>query len=411
METGSKIVQDGLVLNLDSQNIKSYGVYNLLERTEEFDNSYWIKSNSSINANATIAPDGISSADKFIEDNINSNKVINSPQNLNVSNGTYYTVSLYIKSAERFNILLRFTDGISNLMQYLFNLNTNTYSLVASQFTNLSASIQDANNGFKLITISGVAPASTTSGNFYIRLADNSGNLTYTGDGTSGLYIWGAQLTLGSKPRSYQKVITRPTIIKDLSKSKNNGTLVNGVGFDGKSMVFDGVNDYIDCGNPSSLNFGTGSFSFSVWVKPSALSASIRILTKGADSDSVAQAGYSLITNSTGNAVFSINPSGARTTLSSTNNALIINQWSNITCVNDKNDNLMKIYVNGVFNVSTISPTGSTTSSQLFILGKRSATNDFFFNGNISQTLIYNRALSASEILQNYNASKSRYGY
>ena len=76
-----------------------------------------------------------------------------------------------------------------------------------------------------------------------------------------------------------------------------------------------------------------------------------------------------------------------------------------------------KIYVDGIdlnltyrygSSTSTV-PSSFYSSTTKFIIGRRT-TDSYAFGGNISQVSIYDRALSASEILQNYNATKGRYG-
>ena len=72
----------------------------------------------------------------------------------------------------------------------------------------------------------------------------------------------------------------------------------------------------------------------------------------------------------------------------------------------------MIIYINGVLANSAIFSgiSQTSTSTSIFTIGGRTAGDIYPFNGKVSQVSIYNRALSASEILQNYNAQKSRFG-
>jgi len=81
--------------------------------------------------------------------------------------------------------------------------------------------------------------------------------------------------------RSYP---TTGTSITDLSGNSNTGTLVNGVAFNssnGGSLVFDGTNDYLNCGAVSNITFErTNTFSFSFWVYPTSLSVNRVALSK-----------------------------------------------------------------------------------------------------------------------------------
>ena len=74
-----------------------------------------------------------------------------------------------------------------------------------------------------------------------------------------------------------------------------------------------------------------------------------------------------------------------------------------------RNGNTIYFYLNGIFSQS-ISFTADIQPSSNILIGSSQHAGNQYFNGNISQFLIYNRALSASEVLQNYNAIKGRYG-
>jgi hypothetical protein len=171
---------------------------NLIKSSEDFDNSsYWSVGAATTSANTTTAPDGNLTADKIIETVANAQHVIaNDGHPINLISGLIYTASIYVKVAERTKCVLRISDGIANINGYLFDLTGNTVTISdILGFTNTSATLIDVSNGWKLITVTGVAPINSTLGYMQFRIVDNAGNLTYTGDGVSGMYIWGAQLT------------------------------------------------------------------------------------------------------------------------------------------------------------------------------------------------------------------------
>ena len=98
----------------------------------------------------------------------------------------------------------------------------------------------------------------------------------------------------------------------DLSKNRNNGTLTNGPTFDsanGGSIVFDGTNDRVDCGNSTSLNFGNSSsdFPFSIvsWAKFDSFSSTNPIFARGEGDGSTNGIEYTLTTGSDLKAKFS----------------------------------------------------------------------------------------------------------
>ena len=189
------------------------------------------------------------------------------------------------------------------------------------------------------------------------------------------------------------------TAWNDISGNRNNGTLTNGPTFDsgnGGSIVFDGVDDFVDCGNGSSLNI-TGDLSVSIWVR-----------TTGAGGNRIIFAKHSLPSNIAnyegyfkGNAVYWWDGVAER----NTGLTVISNTWNNITYV--RISSTVTAYLNyTTTGNTTVSPQGPVSGN--LTIGKDQ--NNQNFSGNIAQTQIYNRALSATEVLQNYNALKGRYG-
>ena len=194
----------------------------------------------------------------------------------------------------------------------------------------------------------------------------------------------------------------------DISGFQNNGTLVNGPTFDsnnGGSIVFDGTDDDVLVTNNSNINFGEDPFTICIFaIRDIGLTSVLRAIAKGASNDSTSQAGY-FIGASSASWVFSVNPTGVRTSLST---PMSYNTFTYV-CGVYGDSGLMKLYINGELKQSTSVPTGSTTSNLNLNIGSRGGV-DLFWRGRIASTHIYNRALSASEVLQNYNALKGRYG-
>jgi hypothetical protein len=193
----------------------------------------------------------------------------------------------------------------------------------------------------------------------------------------------------------------------DISGNNNNGTLTNGPTFSGigkqASIVFDGVDDYADCGNSAVLNT-TSSISINVWFK-AAYNPNViyrAIVDKGRDGFGA----WSLaIDEVQTKATFKVVIAGSNrsvTCVSSYGN----NIWTLITGV-FTGTNLL-IYQNGILeNSGSFSGTIGTNSISVKI-GKPNDT--YAFGGNVATTQIYNRALSATEISQNFNALRGRYG-
>jgi hypothetical protein len=174
---------------------------NLLQRTEEFDNAAWGKFDSSISANATTAPNGALTADKFVEGTGSTVHRLN--QANTIVAGTTYVFGLYAKAAERTRVMLRTNNGSADA-DTVFDLQNGT--VVSGAGT-----IQNVGNGWYVIARSFTAASSTTSSFIAQALLVNSGTTTsYTGDGASGIFVWGADLRLsiytGAAYPAYQRV-------------------------------------------------------------------------------------------------------------------------------------------------------------------------------------------------------------
>ena len=164
-------------------------------RSEEFDNSAYQKIRSSITANQVVSPDGALTADLFTEDTSNNSHYL---YDTLVVSADSYTVSVFAKAKDRYKIKLRF-DNISTRREASFDLNTG--SVIST--TNSTATIKQFPNNWYRCSITVTATA-TTFYNF-IHILDDSGNESYSGDGSSGLYIWGSQIERSSYLTSYIK--------------------------------------------------------------------------------------------------------------------------------------------------------------------------------------------------------------
>jgi hypothetical protein len=200
--------------------------------------------------------------------------------------------------------------------------------------------------------------------------------------------------------------VSGSTTWNDLSRGGNNGTLVNTPAFDsanGGSIVFDGVNEYV-----STQYFGDNpsSYTYSCWYNP-LNDIYVNVLSRGRDGSGN---GWSLfIGNNSG-----VYRAGVVTTDGATNTYLTYgvnvqyNKWVHITGQWTSGDSL-KLYINGILNSSTsVSQTILRTSTDGWSINSAETTS--YGASQISQVQIYNRALTATEILQNYNTTKGRYG-
>jgi hypothetical protein len=188
----------------------------------------------------------------------------------------------------------------------------------------------------------------------------------------------------------------------DKSGNGYNGTLTNGPTFsseNGGSIVFDGTNDIAT----TSFNTLTPSTTWTIWVKR----------TQSVNAYNMMMGMYLpyFAFNSSNQIHFSNRIGATQRSLYATSN-LVDNVWYFMSFVSSFSggNTTMLIYLNGsLISQRTDAGQQPTTTDSTFRLGNWSTAGTEFFKGNISQASIYNRVLSAEEIMQNYNATKSRY--
>ena len=170
---------------------------NLVTYSEDLTDGSWVKGSSTVAGNAISAPDGTVTADKLVE-------TANGPTSHVVSKATTttagsHTFSVYLKKAERSFALLY---DLTNSVGAYFNLDTGAITTGGSGIPAASAySSQYAGNGWWRCSITQSASAGTTT--YRVYLAESGTVYSYTGNGTSGIYVWGAQLEESPYPTSY----------------------------------------------------------------------------------------------------------------------------------------------------------------------------------------------------------------
>ena len=174
---------------------------NVLLQSETFNTSWTLVglnafgSGSVANSTGTTDPFGGTNSD-YIQENASAGTHVILQTPAGQVSGTTYTFSCFVKSAQRTQV--NFLNNAGGGANATFNLSAGTATLGVG----VSALIQNYGNGWYRCILT-YTPTATVNFNVQVRLADASGNTSYTGTGTSGLYIFGAQLETGSVATSY----------------------------------------------------------------------------------------------------------------------------------------------------------------------------------------------------------------
>ena len=178
----------------DSAGVLRTQGYNLLLRSEEFDQT-WAKTRASVVPNAAIAPNGALTADKLVEDATASNSHL-ALQSVTGTPTLVHTFSVYAKAAERSYIHLQLDSGGTAGGQVRVSLTDGTTGTPAGTGSPTVA-VSNAGNGWWRIALTAIPAASGTTVRGIVYVSEPA-TTTYTGDGVSGIYVWGAQLETGT---------------------------------------------------------------------------------------------------------------------------------------------------------------------------------------------------------------------
>jgi hypothetical protein len=201
----------------------------------------------------------------------------------------------------------------------------------------------------------------------------------------------------------------------DLSGNNNHGTLNGGVSYTENnrgSLVFDGSNDYVDCGNLNTLSNMTVQMFVKPLSNPGLYEGFIGAVGgTGNDYDSGFNIDMGLSSTSTFNycnfegGIYRIG--GGSNFMTS---SIPFGTWVNICFT--ISPTYIQCYINGITQLGSnrLNNVTSTIGMNNLVIGRRPLPSTFL-SGDISNTQIYNRALTASEVQQNYNALKGRYGH
>jgi len=241
---------------------------NLMLYSEDY-SSNWTTSNLSVVEHSTTSPSGETNADKLKEDSSNSaHKIRYASPNTPVTNGAVYTMSFFAKKEERTSI--RISNAAMSNTDGKFNLSNGQVISSGSSATN---SMVDYGNGWYRCIMTFTSTTTIAQANIAILNANN--DITYQGDGSSGLYMWGVQIEAGSYATSYipnfgtSSGVTRA---QDLFTRDGIGSLINST----EGVLFVELENIVDSAAPIAmlgLTDGSASNRISIFISGGQLSA------------------------------------------------------------------------------------------------------------------------------------------
>ena len=191
----------------------------LFTYSEQFDNAAWVKTRTTIVANAVVAPDGTTTADTLVEDS-SATTTHTVQQTPSFESGTTYAFSVFCKADTRSYIQIIFPSlAFGSILRTWFDVGSGTIGTTGAGCT---AFIHNVGGGWYRCVVICTATASAAA-SVFIALASGNGVANYTGDGTSGLHIWGANMRAEDRVTSYVQVGASPVV-----RAADVGLITNG---------------------------------------------------------------------------------------------------------------------------------------------------------------------------------------
>ena len=194
--------------------------------SEDFNNTTWTKTNSTITADSVISPSGIQNADTFTGNGTSGAHSINNTTAIAVTSSSYYSYSVYCKKGTNNFVQLMFASTQFSGTAYAnFDLNNGVLGTVG---TGVTATIINVGNGWYRCTA--IAQASGSGNNsFYINLISLATSARLESNTlTTNVYVWGAQLEVGAYPTSYIPT-TSSTVTRNGDIATRNNIYTNGL--------------------------------------------------------------------------------------------------------------------------------------------------------------------------------------
>ena len=435
--SSAPIVTDKLALFLDASNTNGYtSQENIFRYSEEHENDAWVKTASVISTSSVTSPDGVTIARKLIGNN-NATQRQSVSQSISCNAGTTYTFSVYLKAAERRYATIWFDTA--NISEGAFYGAATYIDLLTGTVVNSTQTqiVAFPNGWYRCSVTATPTVAGTLSLNTAIGTPNNSLDglgtavYQYTGDGSSGIHIWGSQIESGSIVTTYTRT-SNSRIIRTLYDliGSHNFTAVSGT-YDNttRSLAFTrtmppttpesgGFANVTTTGDLTSANYLLNDHTMEVWFRsnnrnPTGYGAifdetvSNIVVFTGFHSGwyyDATQYSYTLWSGSFANAI--------TYTLSFNDNA--VGTWIQLVAV--RSGNTLTLYKNGVSQASgtitSSTASGTPSDSNLSIARANLSSQPYSWHSdmNFASLRMYKKALTASEVSQNFQSVRRRFG-
>jgi hypothetical protein len=387
---------------------------NLVQYSEAFDNAAWNKDYMTATANAIAAPNGTTTADTL--SNNTTNATHRFYQSLQAFTGTgALSFSVYLKYKDHRYISYGLTDDSQYRAQIVVDLlnGTITDNFVDGSTTITSSTLTALGDGWYKLSATINATGAWLNNLYVLGVMLNQSTFTsagYAGTGT-GVYIWGAQANIGTAQPYIKTNATAQTSAVLVPEGLTAGASIFGtdiitprnafaLNLDGASWAQVGDNASVDLQYPATLEIWTYQFGGEL----SANNKYVPLFDKAPTSNGgggITLRRYSQ-TELTTYGYLGIGGSFL------TYGSLTYNAWNHIVAVVDTNS--QKIYVNGTLVINATNSWTLSTNSEPMRMGYAPTDGVQYFYGSLANPRIYNRALTAAEVLRNYNADKAKFG-
>jgi hypothetical protein len=427
---------------------------NTLLNSQQFNLSSWGTYQATVSANVAVAPDGTTTAFSLNEDTSNGEHLL---AQFRTGRDETMTASYYAKAAARTRCYISLSNYVNFSCQIHYDLIAGTITLVTannSDYSNISGTITPVGNGWFRCTLTATKGSVNSTNSFTIAPVVGASSV-YLGTGVPAIYVWGAQFEQSASPSIYVRtganaiiantfnqrtVNTGNTYVRgiydevsktlpiedsslivnldpsydisysgtgttcfDISGNKNHATINGSVTFDTYNSAFNLNGGYLSIPTSASLNTISTAVTASVWVNPTQFISGnfSRIISRDSFPTQnwyIEQAGG---IHANKGSIFSYD---GRTAVSGP--VLAINTWYNITMTSS--NTITALYVNGNLHGSTATSTFKANTAGIGIGSDANGGSSLLCK--IGTVQVYNRALTAPEILTNVNAQRIRYG-